>query len=500
MASLPELEDALKNADAAGDTAAARMLADEIVKMRGPQGDASRWSMPSEAMDMLTMGGASKLNAASGGLIDASVGALRGNGWDFSGPYNQQLEQQRADQAAYQSQNPGKSIAGKAAGIGLGITSLPTVGRGLLGAIKTGGAYGAAGGALQDAESTPERVLNAGVGAGTGSLLGGAMYPVASGVGRGIGKLMGKKPPVEIPTAEDWRATKNALYSDAEGSIGKVKMTRTHVENLARGFNEVGKDSNKGGVLASITDDLYKGTNSTISKFNKITQDVSAGRVPPPTFGELEKLRQDLNSVVNNNVLPTGKLNADGTMSLRLVDKIDEMLIDSPFKKAREAYRTMIKSEKMERAFRMAELNAGSNYTQAGMEKAIQGQFKQIAADKNFQKLFSAEEQKAIEDVVKLSNGHKAAKAFGALAPKGALSTLLNIGIITTNPALGIALGGGATAAKFGSTARTLGKARMADELVRSGGSPLLRPRLPGRTSPLLPAAGLLGSDYLRSP
>lgn len=35
MATLPELEDALRNADAAGDTAAARALADEIVRQRG---------------------------------------------------------------------------------------------------------------------------------------------------------------------------------------------------------------------------------------------------------------------------------------------------------------------------------------------------------------------------------------------------------------------------------------------------------------------------------
>ena len=37
----------------------------------GQRGDASRWGMFPEAMDMVTMGGASKLNAAGGGLIDA---------------------------------------------------------------------------------------------------------------------------------------------------------------------------------------------------------------------------------------------------------------------------------------------------------------------------------------------------------------------------------------------------------------------------------------------
>ena len=46
MASLDELQNALRNADAAGDANAARMLAAEIVKMRG--------SEPRSVMDNLT--------------------------------------------------------------------------------------------------------------------------------------------------------------------------------------------------------------------------------------------------------------------------------------------------------------------------------------------------------------------------------------------------------------------------------------------------------------
>ena len=470
-------------------------------QMQAPQGDASRWGMFPEAMDMVTMGGASKLNAAGGGLIDASIGAIQGNGFDFQNSYNSRLQEQRADQAAYQAESPIKSGIGKGAGVALGITSLPTIGRGFAGAVKTGTAYGTTGGLLQDADSLQERGTNALVGGGTGGLLGAGLYPLAAGTGRGVAKLFGKKPPVEpVPTAADWRAKKSVLYSEAEGGIGKVKMTRNHVENLARGFNEVGKDSNKGGVLASITDDLYSGTNKTISKFNKITQDVSAGRVPPPTFGELEKMRQDLNHVVNNNVLPNGKLSADGTMSARLVDKIDEFLIDSPFKEARQAYRTMIKSEKIERAFRNAELTAGTNLTQAGMERAIQGEFKAIAKDKNFTKLFSPEEQAAIEGVVKIGFGHKAAKLFGGLAPKGALSTMFNIGMVTTNPAVGIPLGVAATASKFGSSARTISKANRVSDMVNMGGKPVSPRGLLANSKPrFLPPASLLGSDYLRS-
>lgn len=307
---------------------------------------------------------------------------------------------------------------------------------------------------------------------------------------------------IKPPTAEDWRAKKNALYDSAETGVGKIMMTRDHVTNLARGFNEVGRDSNKGGVLSSVTDDVYRNTNSVISKVNAIARDVNAGKVPPPTFGELEQMRQTLNASVSNSILPNGKLNADGAMSSRLVEKIDDLLINSPFKEARSAYRTMLKSEKIEKAFRHAELDAGSNYTQAGMERAIRGQFKKIAKEKNFETLFSQQERTLIEKVVKGGPIQNLFMRFGALAPRGGMSTMFNIATTYSNPFIGIPLGVGATAAKFGSTAQTLKTAKAADELVRSGGKPLT-PRLKRLTNDkiIAPAIaggniGLLGQEY----
>ena len=476
MASLPELEDALKNADAAGDAAGAQILADEIVKMRSTpqgvtgegmakalgtgvaQGTIALPGMFGDAAQMnsdILSGGAEYLGApqwaqdAAGFAGKAMMGPLG------FGPTSDQLTKsvetvtgpmRKAQNVPEEyAQTTGNFIPSMLLGGGKAVQK---VGTGLLSALTSETAGQVARNTIPEAE--PYARLG-------GALLGGRTRAAKS----------------EAPTAADWRDKKNALYSAAESGIGKLKMTRTHVDRLAQGFNEVGKDSNKGGVLASITDDLYKGTNTTISKFNKITGDVQAGKVPPPTFGELEKMRQDLNAAVSQNILPTGKLTADGTMSARLVDKIDDMLVDSPFKEARATYRTMIKAEKMERAFHMAELNAGSNYTQAGMEKAIQGQFKKLATDKNFTKLFTKEEQAAIEGVVNIGGVHKAVKMFGGLAPKGALSTMFNIGMVTQSPEIGIPLGVAAGAAKFGSTARIMNKANRADEMVRSGGKPM---------------------------
>ena len=80
-----------------------------LVERPAKQGNPAHWGMFPQAMDTLTMGGATKLNAAGIGAIEAGIGALQGKGWNYSEPYNRELEQQRADQAAYQEQHPDRA-------------------------------------------------------------------------------------------------------------------------------------------------------------------------------------------------------------------------------------------------------------------------------------------------------------------------------------------------------------------------------------------------------
>ena len=443
--------------------------------MTSSAGNPNRGSMTNSAVNLLTFGLGEKLGAAAIGGLDTLV-----EGGNYSDNYNRQLSQMRADQKAYEAENPKKAMAGKAVGLALGITSAPAFAAkqgarlaGRVGAVaKTGAAYGGVGGAAQDADTLNERLSNAGLGATLGGATAAALYPVAAGIGKVATALTGKGKAIAPPDVDQLRATKNALYDTAEGGIGKVKMTRDHIMKLARGFNEVGKESNAGGVLASVTDDVYKSTNSTIRKFNEIAGDVVRGKAPPPTFGELEKMRQNLNAFSRSAVQADGKISPDGLMATKLVDEIDDLLLSTPFKTAREAYRTVIKAEKIERAFYKAELATGANYTQAGMETAIKQQFKAIAADKNFNRTFSQAERDGILKVVKGGKLQNWFRRFGALAPKGGVSTMFNIGMTFANPAIGIPLGVGATASRYGSTAKTLSNARLADEMIRRGGAP----------------------------
>lgn len=153
------------------------------------KGDASQWSTSQEGMDTLTMGGQSKLNAAGGALVDATADWLRGNGFNWSDNYDKLLEQQRANQAAYNAQNPGLTAAGRAGGIALGVARGPVWGKGVTGAIKTGAGYGTLGGGLQDANSIGERVTNIGKGAAAGGIIGTGGYYGGKAIGAGAEKV-----------------------------------------------------------------------------------------------------------------------------------------------------------------------------------------------------------------------------------------------------------------------------------------------------------------------
>ena len=90
-------------------------------------------------------------------------------------------------------------------------------------------------------------------------------------------------------------------------------------------------------------------------------------------------MRQVLRKVANESVNPTGDLTADGTLALQFIDSIDDLVAHTPFKDARKAYQTLRKAEVIEDVMFRAEMGAGANFTQAGLETALRQQFRQLA-------------------------------------------------------------------------------------------------------------------------
>lgn len=155
-------------------------------RFKGPQNREAYWDSSREGMDTLTMGGSTKGSAAVGALVDAAIGAVRGEGFNYSDAYNQNLSDLRAAQAKYGQEHPYRALAGNVGGTAIGIAKLPMIGSGLSGVLKTGAGYGAVGGALEDANSVWDRISNAIWGAGTGAAITGTAYGGGKAIGYGL--------------------------------------------------------------------------------------------------------------------------------------------------------------------------------------------------------------------------------------------------------------------------------------------------------------------------
>jgi hypothetical protein len=101
---------------------------------------------------------------------------------------------------------------------------------------------------------------------------------------------------------------------------------------------------------------------------------------------------------------------------------------------ARGVYKQKVKSQKLDELFYQAELDAGANYTQAGLEHALRRRFREVLRDKSRRAGWAPDELRAMEAVV---NEGKISRAIGKVAPTGALSK-------TLVPTAGMVVGGGA--------------------------------------------------------
>lgn len=180
------------------------------------------WGISSEAMDLFTAGLMSKGGAAINGLLDAGVGAAKGEGWNYSDNYNKWLNWQRENQRLYNEEHPARAAAGKAVGIALGVTQLPMLGNGLMGAAGTGGLYGAIAGAGGDANSLPERATNTVSGALTGAGIGGAGYGLGKLIGMGADKVSRAWQSLNAP-AETRAAMEIRALADDAGGVAALK-------------------------------------------------------------------------------------------------------------------------------------------------------------------------------------------------------------------------------------------------------------------------------------
>jgi hypothetical protein len=219
MASISQLEQALINADAAGDTSAARTLAGEITRVRSIDvpsgGDLSVNNVVrSAATGVPVIGGAlNQMNAATNAALAPILNPLFSEkdqlkGETFADRRAESLRQQQGMDRDFAAQHPAidtaAQIAGGVAGIAPAVVAAPAAfgaGAGSLGvrslaSMLAGGAIGGTDAAVRSGGD----LTSTGVGSALGLGLGAAGPSLAAGIGKGVTTLADKISGLSQPT------------------------------------------------------------------------------------------------------------------------------------------------------------------------------------------------------------------------------------------------------------------------------------------------------------
>lgn len=283
--------------------------------------DSGMWSMAKQGMDTLTMGGQSKLNAAGGALVDSAFDFARGKGWNWSDNYDKLLGEQRDAQAAYNEENPGLSAIGTGAGLAIGIAQAPMIGSGWRGAAATGAGYGAAGGALQDAESISERITNVGRGAATGAVIGGAGYGAGRLAGKGLEKAGEIASTIRAPA--EVKAL-SQFYKVADEVAGPYNAM-----SLSRRLNDLGPDAINADVLGKKGLSLGRGAANISADARQTLEDVVQAR----KSAQNTRLATDVERAAG---LPAGNTKSVDALKAEAYEKVRPQ-INRAYKAARDA-------------------------------------------------------------------------------------------------------------------------------------------------------------------
>lgn len=312
--------------------------------------------------------------------------------------------------------------------------------------------------------SVEERLPEVGINTAVGTAL--------PGVGRVLEEI-GKKilPKIaDAPTAEFLSNRATELFTKAKDS-GVVLNTK----DFANTMKTIGKDLRQEGYDPR----LYPKLDVALSELQNVKM--------PKDFNELRTLRKFIQGAQKSSDLEEKRLATILKNEFdNYVSSIPESSIKSGskeglavWKEARDTYSKMSKAEVFEDMLKRAEFDK-TKYTQSGEENSLTMQLRNLAKNNKQMRLFTAEEQKAIEEAAKGGNLQNTLRFIGKYAPTSVINTSLGSG---TGAAVGAALGGPAGAAiggavvpivggiaREGATAMRKNQLETLAELMRSGG------------------------------
>jgi hypothetical protein len=494
MATLEQIGEALKRADAAGNVEDAKKLAQAYAAMKGQQGAPAasngpppgaapgsrayaEWAaqqaragkaLPQVSQNQPAMNGPlDKVDAAYTSALDAVpiAGPYLKSGVENLRAGVQGMTKQQVDQetAAKQAANPISSGAGMVAGNVLPFLAggeIPVVGRalGMTGGLASRIGFGALSGSAitgADALARGKSAQEAGQDAMTGGIVGGALPIAAKGFGLVkdgvVGALRGSAAGEGQGVAAGLKDTASQMFETS-----KASGVRVSPESFSGFAEKITRDVAASGLDKSLHPDTYAALTNILNR---------RGRAM--TFGELHIVRQIAQDA------SMSQLSRDGTKAGRIVHAIDNYvqtlkpsdLVSNGGKLSEGVNGLMTGISTWAKASRVATLEEAlyrASNAASGLENGIRVEFRKILNNPQSRKLYSPEDVKLIEDVVRgstLANLTKLAGKFGF--GRGAASNMLGgavgfgAGSAVGGPVGGILAALGAAGARKGSEVLT---------------------------------------------
>ena len=366
--------------------------------------------------------------------------------------------------------------------------------------------------AAPETQTPTERVVGGGLEAMTGvartiPALIKASTTAASPVTRGVTEQLAVAPKTQAivtPTAvmsgqTVTEATGNPLYGAATtlatGAAGSVKRPQKQEALSTQALDRIATDRydqlQRSGVqlktdeFVDAMDNIAKGLRQegyTPKAFPKVAGAIEelTSTAQPKDWTELQALRKMIRSG-QKSIEPEER-----RMASILLDDYDNYLMTVPkesiasgdmknagqlWSEARNAYSKMKKAEVFEDMLNEAKLDK-SKFTQSGEENSLAKQLRQLAKNDKKMRLFTKDEQNAIEQAAKGGNVQNMLKFFGRFAPTGVVPVGLSVGTTALAPMIGIPLTIGAAGSRGLATNMRRGSVEDLTNMMRTGGIP----------------------------
>ncbi|NDB60403.1 hypothetical protein EB001_18425 [bacterium] len=309
---------------------------------------------------------------------------------------------------------------------------------------------------------------------------------------------IGFRTKAKIPSASDIKGQATQLYKqiDDAGVLIKSEPYNQFVNEVKVDIGSKVREARNPKIADAIKElDEATGSAKTLQKMQDLRESISSLKMSSEPSDRMfaGKIVEKLDDFMEK--LDTSKLVAPAQGDLEAIKLVPQ---------ARNLWKQARKSEMLDEIYRKAEIKATDPYDDVAFATKLRAEFKNLAANKNKLRGFSAEEVKAIEDAAKGGKVENALRAFGAPL-QGSILQGQNVASLSLPALIGLKLGGPAGAiiganvvpasrAISRRVAGTLGKQNLQNviDTIKTGGNPYAGIKLmQGNTAPLN-AAGLL--------